>query len=90
VRPDREAACRRRRLRLVHLLPQRAGPESRTALTLRLVCGLDRRHRAHVPGARAAMAARITRAKKKVAAARIPYRVLDATTNFGASTAHSR
>src|SRR3954462_8069714 len=51
-------------------------PEARVALTLRLVCGLTT-----AEGARAflvsepPMAARITRAKKKIAAAGIPYRV---------------
>jgi RNA polymerase sigma-70 factor, ECF subfamily len=51
-------------------------PESQVALTLRLVCGLST-----VEVARAflvpepTMAARITRAKRKIAAARIPYRV---------------
>jgi RNA polymerase sigma-70 factor (ECF subfamily) len=51
-------------------------PEARVALTLRLVCGLTT---AEVARAflvtESTMAARITRAKKKIAAARIPYRV---------------
>jgi RNA polymerase sigma-70 factor (ECF subfamily) len=50
--------------------------EARVALTLRLVCGLSTAEVARgflVP--EATMAARITRAKKKIAAARIPYRV---------------
>ncbi len=50
--------------------------EARVALTLRLVCGLSTTEVARaflVP--EATMAARITRAKKKIAAARIPYRV---------------
>jgi RNA polymerase sigma-70 factor (ECF subfamily) len=50
--------------------------EAQVALTLRLVCGLttDEIARAFlVP--EATMAARVTRAKKKIAAARIPYRV---------------
>lgn len=50
--------------------------EAQVALTLRLVCGLST---AEVARAflvqEATMAARITRAKKKIAAARIPYRV---------------
>ena len=50
--------------------------ETQVALTLRLVCGLTT---AEVARAflvtEATMAARITRAKKKIAAARIPYRV---------------
>jgi RNA polymerase sigma-70 factor, ECF subfamily len=67
------------RLRLVFTCCHPAlAPESRTALTLRMVCGLttDEIARAFlVP--EPTMAARITRAKKKVAAARIPYRVPD-------------
>jgi RNA polymerase sigma factor (sigma-70 family) len=65
------------RLRLVFTCCHPAlAPESQIALTLRLVCG--------VPTAQIAraflvseptMAARITRAKKKIASARIPYRV---------------
>jgi RNA polymerase sigma factor (sigma-70 family) len=51
-------------------------PEAQVALTLRLLCGLTT---AEVARAflisEATMAARITRAKKKIAAARIPYRV---------------
>jgi RNA polymerase sigma-70 factor (ECF subfamily) len=51
-------------------------PEGRVALTLRLLCGLTTAEvaRAFLVG-EATMAARITRAKKKIAAARIPYRV---------------
>jgi RNA polymerase sigma-70 factor (ECF subfamily) len=51
-------------------------PEARIALTLRLVCGLSTAEVARaflVP--ETTMAARITRAKKKIATARIPYRV---------------
>jgi RNA polymerase sigma-70 factor (ECF subfamily) len=50
--------------------------EARVALTLRLVCGLSTAEvaRAFLVG-EATMAARITRAKKKIAVARIPYRV---------------
>ena len=50
--------------------------EAQVALTLRLLCGLSTAEVARaflVPPA--TMAARITRAKKKIAAARIPYRV---------------
>ena len=51
-------------------------PEARVALTLRLLCGLTT---AEVASAfltsEPTMAARLTRAKKKIAAARIPYRV---------------
>lgn len=50
--------------------------EARVALTLRLLCGLSTADVARaflVP--ESTMAARITRAKKKIAAARIPYRV---------------
>ena len=51
-------------------------PESRVALTLRMVCGLSTPEIARaflVP--EATMAARITRAKKKITAAGVPYRV---------------
>ncbi|WP_285245558.1 DUF6596 domain-containing protein [Pseudarthrobacter sp. fls2-241-R2A-127] len=51
-------------------------PEARVALTLRLLCGLSTAEVARaflVP--EATMAARITRAKKKITAAGIPYRV---------------
>jgi RNA polymerase sigma-70 factor (ECF subfamily) len=68
------------RLRLVFTCCHPAlSPESQVALTLRLVCGVDTAQIARaflVP--EATMAARITRAKKKIAAARIPYRVPDA------------
>lgn len=65
------------RLRLIFICCHPAlGQEAQVALTLRLVCGVS------VPDiARAflvtepTMAARITRAKKKIATARIPYRV---------------
>ena len=65
------------RLRLVFTCCHPAlSREAQVALTLRLVCGLttDEIARAFlVP--EATMAARVTRAKKKIAAARIPYRV---------------
>jgi RNA polymerase sigma-70 factor (ECF subfamily) len=51
-------------------------PEAQVALTLRLVCGLTTREVARTfLVSEPTMAARITRAKKKIAAARIPYRV---------------
>jgi RNA polymerase sigma-70 factor (ECF subfamily) len=50
--------------------------ESQVALTLRLLCGLSTADVAHAfLVSEPTMAARITRAKKKIAAARIPYRV---------------
>lgn len=65
------------RLRLIFTCCHPALPlEARVALTLRLLCGLSTAEVARaflVP--EATMAARITRAKKKIAAARIPYRV---------------
>lgn len=65
------------RLRLIFTCCHPAiAPETRVALTLRIVCGLTTAEvaRAFLVG-EATMAARITRAKKKIAAARIPYRV---------------
>lgn len=51
-------------------------PEARVALTLRLVCGLSTADVARAfLVSESTMAARITRAKKKIAVARIPYRV---------------
>ena len=65
------------RLRLIFTCCHPAlAPDARVALTLRLLCGLSTAEIAWaflVP--EATMAARITRAKKKIAAARIPYRV---------------
>jgi RNA polymerase sigma-70 factor, ECF subfamily len=65
------------RLRLVFTCCHPAlGREAQVALTLRLVCGLSTADIARqflVP--EATMAARVTRAKKKIAGARIPYRV---------------
>ncbi|MEV6103455.1 sigma-70 family RNA polymerase sigma factor [Streptomyces sp. NPDC051940] len=50
--------------------------DARIALTLRLVCGLSTAEVARAfLVSEATMAARVTRAKKKIAAARIPYRV---------------
>jgi RNA polymerase sigma factor (sigma-70 family) len=51
-------------------------PEAQVALTLRLLCGLTTAEVARAfLVSEPTMAARITRAKKKIAAARIPYRV---------------
>jgi RNA polymerase sigma-70 factor (ECF subfamily) len=65
------------RLRLIATCCHPAlGQAAQVALTLRLVCGLSTAEVARaflVP--EATMAARLTRAKKKIAAARIPYRV---------------
>jgi RNA polymerase sigma-70 factor (ECF subfamily) len=65
------------RLRLIFTCCHPAlAPDARVALTLRLLCGLTTADIARaflVP--EATIAARITRAKKKIAAARIPYRV---------------
>jgi RNA polymerase sigma-70 factor (ECF subfamily) len=64
------------RLRLVFTCCHPAlAPEARTALTLRLVCGLSTVEVAAAFLVReTAMQARITRAKKKIAASGIPYR----------------
>ncbi|MGH8961347.1 MAG: RNA polymerase sigma factor [Jatrophihabitantaceae bacterium] len=52
------------------------GSEAQVALTLRLLCGLSTAEVAHAfLVSEPTMAARITRAKKKIATARIPYRV---------------
>ena len=65
------------RLRLVFTCCHPAiGREAQVALTLRLICGLSTAEIAQaflVP--EPTMAARVTRAKKKISAARIPYRV---------------
>jgi RNA polymerase sigma factor (sigma-70 family) len=65
------------RLRLIFTCCHPAlAPDTQVALTLRLLCGLSTADVARaflVP--EATIAARITRAKKKIAAARIPYRV---------------
>ena len=51
---------------------------SRVALTLRLVCGVDTDSIGHaLLVRRPAVAARITRAKHKISAARVPYRIPD-------------
>jgi RNA polymerase sigma-70 factor (ECF subfamily) len=69
------------RLRLVCTCCHPAlAPEARVALTLRLVCGLTTAEVARsFLVSEPTMAARITRAKKKIAVARIPYRVPDAS-----------
>ncbi|MQA81248.1 MAG: RNA polymerase sigma factor [Streptosporangiales bacterium] len=65
------------RLRLIFTCCHPAlSEEARIALTLRLVCGVATPDIAHAfLVAEATMAARLTRAKKKIAAARIPYAV---------------
>jgi RNA polymerase sigma-70 factor, ECF subfamily len=65
------------RLRLIFVCCHPAlAEEARVALTLRLVCGVATPDIAHAfLVAEATMAARLTRAKKKIAAARIPYAV---------------
>jgi RNA polymerase sigma-70 factor (ECF subfamily) len=65
------------RLRLVFTCCHPAlAREAQVALTLRLVCGLTTAEIARAfLVSEATMAARVTRAKKKIAAARIPYRV---------------
>ena len=65
------------RLRLIFTCCHPAlADEARVALTLRLVCGVPTPDIAHAfLVAEATMAARLTRAKKKIAAARIPYAV---------------
>jgi len=75
--PEEVGAVQDDRLRLVFTCCHPAlAPAARVALTLRLLGGLTTAEIARaflVP--EATMAARITRAKKKIAAARIPYRV---------------
>lgn len=75
--PDEDDVIPDERLRLVFTCCHPAlAREAQVALTLRLVCGLTTAEIAEaflVP--EATMAARVTRAKKKIAAARIPYRV---------------
>jgi RNA polymerase sigma-70 factor (ECF subfamily) len=75
--PTADPVVRDDRLRLVFLCCHPAlAVEAQVALTLRLVCGVTTRDIASaflVP--EATMAARITRAKKKITAARIPFRL---------------
>lgn len=65
------------RLRLIFLCCHPAlAQEAQLALTLRLVCGVSTRDIARVfLVSESTMAARLTRAKKKISTARIPYRV---------------
>jgi RNA polymerase sigma factor (sigma-70 family) len=65
------------RLRLIFTCCHPAlSSEAQVALTLRLVCGLTTTEVAHAfLVSEPTMSARLTRAKKKIAAARIPYRV---------------
>ncbi|MGH6656614.1 MAG: RNA polymerase sigma factor [Actinocrinis sp.] len=65
------------RLRLIFTCCHPAlSAEAQIALTLRLVCGLTTRQIAQAfLVSEQTMAARVTRAKKKIAAARIPYRI---------------
>lgn len=68
------------RLRLIFMCCHPAlAQDAQLALTLRLVCGLSTADIAHaLLVSEVTMAARITRAKKKIAVARIPFRVPDA------------
>jgi RNA polymerase sigma factor (sigma-70 family) len=68
------------RLRLIFTCCHPAlAPDVQPALTLRLVCGLTTREVARAfLVSEPTMAARLTRAKKKISAARIPYRVPEA------------
>ena len=68
------------RLRLVFTCCHPAlAREAQVSLTLRLVCGLTTEQIAHAfLVSEPTMAARVTRAKKKISGARIPYRVPDA------------
>lgn len=74
---DPDAAVPDDRLRLVFTCCHPAlAPEARVALTLRLVCGVATPDVARAfLVSESTMAARITRAKKKISEARIPYRV---------------
>ncbi|WP_082823035.1 RNA polymerase sigma factor [Microbacterium sp. T32] len=74
---ESDAAVPDDRLRLIFTCCHPAlAPEVRVALTLRLVCGVPTSDVARAfLVSESTMAARITRAKKKITAARIPYRV---------------
>ena len=74
---DEEFVIADDRLRLIFTCCHPAlAPESQVALTSRLLCGLTTSEVAHMFLVQeSTMAARITRAKKKIAAARVPYRV---------------
>jgi RNA polymerase sigma-70 factor, ECF subfamily len=75
--PDPLTANHDERLRLIFTCCHPAlAPDAQTALTLRLVCGVPTADIARAfLVSDTAMAARITRAKKKITTARIPYRV---------------
>ncbi|MEU4423569.1 sigma-70 family RNA polymerase sigma factor [Actinoplanes sp. NPDC024001] len=75
--PEPGGAVPDERLRLIFMCCHPAlSPQVQPALTLRLVCGLSTADIAHAfLVAEPTMAARLTRAKKKIAAARIPFRV---------------
>jgi RNA polymerase sigma-70 factor (ECF subfamily) len=75
--PDPAATFPDDRLRLIFTCCHPAlAPAAQVALTLRLVCGLTTAEVAHAfLVSEPTMGARLTRAKKKIAAARIPYRV---------------
>jgi RNA polymerase sigma factor (sigma-70 family) len=79
--PPDDAAIPDDRLRLICTCCHPAlATEAQVALTLRLLCGLSTADVARAfLVSEPTMAARITRAKKKITAARIPYRVPDAT-----------
>ncbi|WP_188190970.1 RNA polymerase sigma factor [Nonomuraea sp. SYSU D8015] len=74
---DAEDAVRDERLRLIFMCCHPAlAQEAQVALTLRLVCGVPTGDIARAfLVSEPTMAARLTRAKKKISAARIPYRV---------------
>jgi RNA polymerase sigma-70 factor, ECF subfamily len=76
-RPEEPSRVYDERLRLVFLCAHPAlALDARVALTLRLVCGLTTAQIAHAfLVSEPTMAARLTRAKKKIRAARIPFRV---------------
>ena len=80
------------RLRLIFTCCHPAlAPDAQVALTLRLVCGLTTAEVARAfLVSEPTMAARLTRAKKKIAAARIPYRVPPRTSCRSGSTPCSR
>jgi RNA polymerase sigma-70 factor, ECF subfamily len=77
--PEEDSVIPDDRLRLVFTCCHPAlSREAQVALTLRLVCGLTTTEIAQAfLVTEATMAARVTRAKKKISAARIPYRVPD-------------
>jgi len=91
--PPHEVADDRLRLIFTCCHPALA-PAAQVALTLRLVCGLSTTEVARAfLVSETTMAARITRAKKKIASARIPYRVpgaeeLPARTDAALSVVH--